>query len=78
VIRALVEGRFEGGISSFGLAEGGVGYVSEGPHAAGIPDATKARVSALSARIARGELVVPSSLTSAAAERQRAALTTSP
>ncbi|WP_437277348.1 BMP family ABC transporter substrate-binding protein [Sorangium sp. So ce375] len=60
VIRALVEGRFEGGVSSFGLAEGGVGYVSEGPHAAGIPDATKARVSALSARIARGELVVPS------------------
>ncbi|WP_437325465.1 BMP family lipoprotein [Sorangium sp. So ce381] len=60
VIRALVEGRFEGGLSSFGLAEGGVGYVSEGPHAAGIPGATKARVSALSARIARGELVVPS------------------
>ncbi|XXT18063.1 BMP family ABC transporter substrate-binding protein [Sorangium sp. So ce429] len=60
VIRALVEGRFEGGLSSFGLAEGGVGYVNEGPHAAGIPGAARARVDALAARVARGELVVPS------------------
>ncbi|WP_437286730.1 BMP family lipoprotein [Sorangium sp. So ce406] len=60
VILALVEGRFEGGLSSFGLAEGGVGYVNEGPHAAGIPAGASARVDALAARIARGELEVPS------------------
>ncbi|WP_437732585.1 BMP family lipoprotein [Sorangium sp. So ce1335] len=60
VIRAVVEGRFEGGSSSFGLAEGGVGYVNEGPHAAGIPAAVRSRVDALAARVARGELAVPS------------------
>ncbi|KYF97626.1 hypothetical protein BE20_37990 [Sorangium cellulosum] len=77
-IRALVEGRFEGGIASFGLAEGGVGYVSEGPHAAGIPAAARARAAALAARIARGELEVPPAPTPAAAGRRRGALTTSP
>jgi basic membrane protein A len=60
VIRAVTEGRFEGGMRSFGLAEDGVGYVHEGPHGAGIPEGAKARIAALGAKIARGELQVPS------------------
>ncbi|WP_438016158.1 hypothetical protein WMF18_35740 [Sorangium sp. So ce315] len=60
VVRALAEDRFEGGLSSFGLVEGGVGYVNEGPHAAGIPAEVRARVDALAARVVRGELAVPS------------------
>ncbi|WP_437778057.1 BMP family lipoprotein [Sorangium sp. So ce1097] len=60
VVRALTEGRFEGGLSSFGLVEGGVGYVNEGPHAAGIPAEVRARVDALAARVVRGELAVSS------------------
>jgi len=60
VIQSVVRGEFRGGIQSFGLAEGGVGYVHEGPHAAQIPDAVKARVAELAARVARGEISVPS------------------
>lgn len=59
-IRAVVEGRFQGGLPSFGLAEQAVGYVNEGPHAAAIPAEVKAQVDALSARVARGEIDVPS------------------
>lgn len=59
-IRAVVEGRFQGGLTSFGLAEQAVGYVNEGPHAAAIPPVIKAQVDALSARVARGEIEVPS------------------
>lgn len=59
-IRAVVEHRFEPGLSSFGLAEDGVGYVSEGEHARGIPDAVRARVAALRAEIASGAIHVPS------------------
>jgi basic membrane protein A len=35
-IRAVGEDRFQPGMVSFGVRENGVGYVSEGPHAAGI------------------------------------------
>ncbi|MEJ7732946.1 MAG: BMP family ABC transporter substrate-binding protein [Polyangiaceae bacterium] len=58
-VLAVAEGRFRSGLSSFGLAEDGVGYVSEGPHAAGVPDAVKARVSELRDRVVRGEIRVP-------------------
>jgi basic membrane protein A len=58
-IRAVVEHRFEPGLSSFGLAEDGVGYVSEGEHARGIPDAVRARVAELRAEIASGAIHVP-------------------
>jgi basic membrane protein A and related proteins len=59
-IEAITRGEFQGGLRSFGVAEDGVGYVSQGPHAAGIPDAVKARVDELRGKITRGELKVPS------------------
>jgi basic membrane protein A len=37
-----------------------VGYVSEGPHGAGVPAEVKARVAELEGRVARGEIKVPS------------------
>jgi basic membrane protein A len=59
IIAAVTRGEFHGGLRSFGLAERGVGYVDEGPHSAGVPDAVKARVAALAARLSRGEIQVP-------------------
>src|SRR5262249_30234151 len=59
VILAVTRGAFAGGLRSFGLAEDGVGYVAEGPHAAGIPPEVRARVATLAAQIARGEIQVP-------------------
>jgi basic membrane protein A len=58
-ILSVAKGEFQGGMRSFGVAEGGVGYVSEGPHAAAIPAWVKARVADLSAQIASGKLRVP-------------------
>lgn len=58
-IRELTEGRFATGLTSFGVAENGVSYVSEGPHAAGIPADVKARVDQLRAELARGAIDVP-------------------
>ncbi|MDI1447321.1 BMP family ABC transporter substrate-binding protein [Polyangium sp. 6x1] len=58
-IRDVAEGRFEAGLHTFGLAEGAVGYVDEGPHAAGIPEATKQKVEALAQRVIRGEIKIP-------------------
>jgi basic membrane protein A and related proteins len=59
-IAAVTRGEFTPGLSSFGLKEDGVGYVSEGLHGAGVPEAVKARVAELRARVVRGEIVVPS------------------
>ena len=58
-IRAAGEGRFKSGISIFGVAQQGVGYVQDGPHAAGIDPAVKQQVAELSAQIAAGEIIVP-------------------
>ncbi|MBI4955185.1 MAG: BMP family ABC transporter substrate-binding protein [Myxococcales bacterium] len=58
-IAALETGVFESGLRSFGIAEDGVGYVSEGPHAAGVPDGVKTEVAELRRRIAAGEIAVP-------------------
>jgi basic membrane protein A len=58
-IRDVTEGRFEGGLHAFGLAQHGVGYVSDGPHATAISPEIKAKVAELSARIERGEIKVP-------------------
>jgi len=58
-IAAVTRGEFRGGLHDFGLAEDGVGYVSEGPHGAAIPAAVKARVAELRAAIVRGEIKVP-------------------
>ncbi|HVK68814.1 MAG TPA: BMP family ABC transporter substrate-binding protein [Polyangium sp.] len=58
-IRDVAEGRFQHGLRTFGLAEGAVGYVDEGPHAAGIPEDTKQKVEALAQRVIRGEIKIP-------------------
>jgi basic membrane protein A len=58
-IRDVTEGRFKAGLPSFGLAEDGVGYVSGGPHAAGIPEDVKQKVAALGERVKKGEIKVP-------------------
>jgi basic membrane protein A len=58
-IAAVTRGEFRGGLHAFGLAEDGVGYVSDGPHGAAIPDAVKARVAELRAALVRGEIKVP-------------------
>jgi basic membrane protein A len=59
-IAAAKAGTLEGGMRVLGLREGGVDYVHEGPHAAGIPAEVRAEVEALRARIVAGEIVVPS------------------
>jgi basic membrane protein A len=59
-IREVIEGRFVGGQRVFGLAQDGVDWVHDGPHAAGIPGDVRAKVEALREQIVRGELVAPS------------------
>ena len=59
-IHAVVDGSFKGGVRSFGVADQGVDWVHEGPHAASLRPATIAAVEALRGRIASGEIKVPS------------------
>jgi basic membrane protein A len=58
-ILAVTKGEFKGGLHDFGLAEDGVGYVSEGPHAAAIPAEVKARLAELRRDIVAGRIKVP-------------------
>lgn len=58
-IRAVTRGEFKAGPLSFGLADDGLDYVKEGPHATAISPEVKARVAHLRARIVRGEIKVP-------------------
>jgi basic membrane protein A and related proteins len=58
-IRSVVEGRFEGGMHVFGVKDGAIDYVHEGPHAARIPDEVKARVTELEHDILEGQISVP-------------------
>ena len=51
---------FKGGIYSFGLAEGGVGYVYDDRNKALIPDAVHTRVEELKQEIIAGKIKVPS------------------
>lgn len=53
-------GTFKGGVYSFGLAEGGVGYVYDDNNRALIPDAAHQRVEQLKADIIAGRIKVPS------------------
>ncbi len=55
---ALVEGRFETGVQSFGLAEGGVGWALDEYNRPLIDAADEARLRQLERAIASGELVV--------------------
>jgi basic membrane protein A len=59
-IRDVAAGRFVSGMHVFGLAEEGIDYVHDGPHAASIAEATKQRVEQLRAQIVAGEIRVPS------------------
>ncbi len=58
-IRAVIAQRFQGGMQVFGLREGGVDYVREGPHGQLITPEVNAKVDELRARVLRGEVVVP-------------------
>ncbi|HSQ68162.1 MAG TPA: BMP family ABC transporter substrate-binding protein [Polyangiaceae bacterium] len=59
-IRGVMEGRFHGGIDPLGLAEHGVDWVHEGPHAAGLPREVVAQVEALRTEVEAGRIKVPS------------------
>jgi basic membrane protein A len=59
-VKDVQNGRFQGGTHAFGLADRGVDYVHDGPHAAQIPDDVKAKVEALRAKVISGEIKVPS------------------
>ena len=59
VIRDVVEGRFEGGVRVFGVRDGAVDYVHEGPHASLLAPAVVDRVEGLRRAIASGEIHVP-------------------
>jgi basic membrane protein A len=58
-IRAAVEGRFEAGMRVFGVRDGAIDYVHEGPHAARLPQEVIARVAELRSAIASGRVRVP-------------------
>jgi basic membrane protein A len=64
VVREIIvetsKGQFRPGVRSFGVREGGVDWVHEGPHAAGLQPSTVAAVEVLRGRVASGELRVPS------------------
>jgi basic membrane protein A len=51
---------FKGGIYSFGLKEGGVGYVYDDRNKPLIPDSAHARVEQLKQEIIAGRIKVPS------------------
>ncbi len=59
-IARVENGTFKGGVYSFGLAEGGVGYVYNENNRALIPDAARLRVEQLKADIIAGRIKVPS------------------
>ncbi|MEX2325997.1 MAG: BMP family ABC transporter substrate-binding protein, partial [Gemmatimonadaceae bacterium] len=59
-IARVENGTFKGGVYSFGLAEGGVGYVYDENNRALIPDAARQRVEQLKADIVAGRIKVPS------------------
>ena len=58
-VKTVVDGTFSGGMKIFGLAEEGVDYVHEGPHAASIPPEVKARIEVFRADVVAKRIVVP-------------------
>lgn len=58
IVKATIDGTFQGGMNVFGLKEAGVDYVHQGPHAAGIPADVKARIEALRADVVERRIVV--------------------
>ncbi len=59
-IVAVTKGRFEGGMHVFGVSDGAIDYVHEGPHAVLLPRPVIARVEQLRDEIASGRVTVPS------------------
>jgi basic membrane protein A len=59
-IVGVTKGRFEGGMHVFGVSDGAIDYVHEGPHAVLLPKAVVARVEQLRDEIASGRVTVPS------------------
>ena len=68
-IRRVRDGTFQGGIFSYGLAEGGVGYIYDENNRALIPDSVRARVEALKQEIISGRIEVPATRAEARARR---------
>jgi basic membrane protein A and related proteins len=64
-IKRVKDGTFKGGIYSYGLAEGGVGYIYDEKNRALIPDAARERVEALKQEIIAGRITVPTTRESA-------------
>jgi basic membrane protein A len=60
VIRRVKEGRFQGGIYQYGLAENGVGYVYDVNNEKLIPADVRARLESLKQDIVSGKIQVPS------------------
>lgn len=58
-VRSVKDGSLEGGLRVFGLAEDGVDWVHDGPHAAGLAPEVVAEVEALRRRVVAGEIRVP-------------------
>ena len=58
-IKRVQNGTFSGGVSAFGLAENGVGYVYDEHNKAQIPDDARAKVEALKAEIIAGRIRMP-------------------
>ena len=59
-IQRVRSNAFKGGIYSFGLKEGGVGYIYDDRNRSLIPDSVRARVEQLKAEIIAGRIKVPS------------------
>jgi basic membrane protein A and related proteins len=59
-VEHVKNGTFEGGVYSFGLAEGGVGYVYDDNNRHLIPDSVHAQIEALRQEIIAGRISVPS------------------
>ena len=59
-IKRVKDGKFTGGVYSFGLAEGGVGYIYDDNNRNLIPQPVHARVEALKQEIIAGRIKVPS------------------
>jgi len=59
-VKAVKEGRFQGGIQQLGLAEKGVGYVYNDRNSELIPDSVKTRLDQLTGEIISGRIRVPS------------------
>lgn len=59
VVQKVVTGTFRGGAARLGLAEGGVDWVKEGPHATLVSAEARAKVEQLKERVIAGSIVVP-------------------